>query len=88
MRDNGRMTKTQKQPDAATGDTKLTAVPRYGSKRDVAAMLQVSVRTVDNLIAKNGCPHLKLGARRVRFDLAETRQWLADTFRTQRRAAA
>jgi len=69
--------------DAATV-TELATMPRYGSKRDVAAMLQMSVRSVDNYIAQ-GCPHLKLGKRRVRFDLPETRQWLAATFGTTRR---
>jgi hypothetical protein len=45
-------------------DTKLTAnnnSPQFGTKRDVAAMLKLSVRTVDNFIAR-GMPHLKLGA--------------------------
>ena len=83
------MKKTQIQPDAAAG-IKSTAntdtLPRYGSKRDVAAMVQMSVRSVDNFL-RAGCPHLKLGKRRVRFDLPETRQWLADNFRVQRRAA-
>ena len=81
-------------PDTATGNkTSLAALraqgqelpARYGSKRDVAAMVQMSPRSVDNFIAQ-GCPHLKLGKRRVRFDMAEVRRWLADNFRTQRRA--
>lgn len=70
--------------DAATVKPKLAEVPRYGSKADVAAMLQMSRRTVDNLVSK-GCPHLKLGSRRLRFDMGEVRQWLADNFRQQRR---
>ena len=74
------------QPEASPGQSALT-IPRYGSKRDVASMVQMSVRTVDNLVAQ-GCPHLKLGQRRLRFDMAEVRQWLADNFRTQRRGAA
>ena len=83
------MTKTLIQPDAAPGiksATNTDTLPRYGSKRDVAAMLQMSVRSVDNFL-RAGCPHLKLGKRRVRFDLPETRQWFAENFRTQRRAA-
>jgi predicted DNA-binding transcriptional regulator AlpA len=75
--------KTTLQPDAATGE-KLATVPRYGSKADVAAMLQMSRRTVDNLL-RQGCPHLKLGSRRCRFDLAEVREWLSENFRVQRR---
>jgi predicted DNA-binding transcriptional regulator AlpA len=78
--------KTQITPEAVTGDTKLTEVPRYGGKRDVAQMVQMSVRSVDNFLAQ-GCPHLKLGKRRVRFDMSEVRQWLADNFHVQRRVA-
>jgi len=73
--------------DAATASDELVAwppAPRYGSKRDVAQMVQMSLRSVDNFL-REGCPHLKLGKRRVRFDMAEVRQWLADNFRTQRR---
>jgi predicted DNA-binding transcriptional regulator AlpA len=73
--------------EAATVTSQLAAVPRYGSKRDVAAMLQMSVRSVDNFVAR-GCPHLKVSSRRLRFDMAEVRVWLADTFRTQRRGPA
>ena len=73
-------------PAAAAGNQSLAAVPtRYGSKRDVAAMLQMSVRTVDNFVAA-GCPHLRVSSRRLRFDMGEVRQWLADNFRTSRRA--
>jgi predicted DNA-binding transcriptional regulator AlpA len=72
-------------PDTANGNQPLATVPtRYGSKRDVAAMLQMSVRTVDNFVAA-GCPHLRVSSRRLRFDMAEVRQWLSDNFRTQRR---
>lgn len=49
-------------------------------------MLQMSVRSVDNFLAQ-GCPHLKLGERRVRFDLVEARNWFAETYRIQRRGA-
>jgi hypothetical protein len=80
------MVKNILQPDAATGDEKL-AVPRYGSKRDVGAMIQMSPRSVDNLVAK-GMPFLALSRRRLRFDMGEVRQWLADNFRTQRRGPA
>ena len=72
-------------PESSPGNSALVQVPRYGGKKDVASMVQMSVRSVDNFVAQ-GCPHLKLGKRRVRFDMAEVRQWLADNFRTQRRA--
>ena len=71
--------------DAATVNTELATTPRYGSKRDVAAMLQMSVRSVDNFVAA-GCPHLRVSSRRLRFDMGEVRAWLADNFRCQRRA--
>lgn len=74
----------QQVPDADAG-LKSPAMTRYGSKRDVAAMVQMSVRSVDNFL-RAGCPALFVGKRRVRFDMAEVRQWLADNFRTQRRA--
>lgn len=71
---------------ATSNQTSLAAVQRYGGKRDVASMVQMSVRSVDNFVAQ-GCPHLKLGKRRVRFDMAEVRAWLAENFRVQRRAS-
>lgn len=79
------ITNIQKQPEASPGPSALT-IPGYGGKRDVALMVQMSVRSVDNFVAQ-GCPCLKLGKRRVRFDMAEVRQWLTDNFRTQRRGA-
>jgi predicted DNA-binding transcriptional regulator AlpA len=79
-----KLSNTQTSPEAATGAPQLATVPRYGSKKDVARMIQMSVRSVDNFL-RDGCPHLKLSARRVRFDLDEVREWLAENFRTQRR---
>jgi hypothetical protein len=81
--------KTTLQPEAATGDTKLAdnvnPVPRFGSKRDVAVMLQMSVRSVDNFL-RAGMPCIKLSKRRCRFDLLECRQWFKTQFGQQRRA--
>lgn len=79
------MTRSISATDAATVNSELATPPRYGSKRDVAAMVQMSVRSVDNFVAK-GCPHLRVSSRRLRFDMGEVRQWLAENFRTQRRA--
>ena len=80
------------QSEAVADNPESTATanqnfPRYGSKKDVAAMLQMSVRTVDNLVAK-GAPVLRISSRRLRFDMAELRRWLASNYRTQRRAVA
>jgi len=61
--------------------------PQFGSKKDVAAMLQFSTRTVDNLMAK-GCPYMKLGKRRTRFDLPEVAAWFKDQFGTRRQGNA
>jgi len=72
-------------PEVVTG-TKLTAgegLTRFGSKRDVAAMLQLSVRSVDNLVAA-GCPVLKIGKRRCRFDMSEVAGWVKEKYGQQR----
>jgi hypothetical protein len=84
MRDNGRMKKTQAQPDTATGDTKLASP--FTDKRGFAQRWQGSVRWTDGLLAQ-GLPHLKIGKRRVRICIAEADSWMQEQFRTQRRAA-
>jgi predicted DNA-binding transcriptional regulator AlpA len=71
-------------PETAPGLSAAGAMPRYGGKRDVAQMMQMSTRSVDNFLAR-GCPHLKIGKRRIRFDMSEVRAWLTDNFHTQRR---
>jgi predicted DNA-binding transcriptional regulator AlpA len=58
-------------------------VVEFGSKRDVSAMVGCCVRTVDSLM-QQGMPHLKLGRRKVRFDLGEVAVWLKQTYGTQR----
>ena len=65
------------KPDAPTGNLK------FRSKRDVSAMVGCCVRTVDSLM-QQGMPHLKLGRRKVRFDLGEVADWLKRTYGTQR----
>jgi excisionase family DNA binding protein len=40
-------------------------------KKDVAAYLKVSLRTVDNLKRKGYLPYIRLGSRCVRFMLAD-----------------
>jgi predicted DNA-binding transcriptional regulator AlpA len=79
--------KKQDLPEPAASEKSATnTVSQFGTKRDVATMLQLSVRTIDSYLAQ-GMPHLKLGSRRCRFDLAETRTWFKQQFQTQRRAA-
>lgn len=65
------------QPDAPTGSIK------FGAKQDVANMLGICRRSVDNLMAR-GLPHLKLGVRKVRFDLAEVADWAKRTYGQKR----
>jgi predicted DNA-binding transcriptional regulator AlpA len=85
-----------KTPEATPGNeavalsrqqfVKLT--DRFGDKRDVAAMAAMrSTRWVELQMAA-GMPHLKLGPRRVRFDLEEVREWLKEKYHQQRRAVA
>lgn len=66
---------------------KSGAPPAFGDKRAVAAMLGMSVRSVDNLMGQ-GMPYMRLGTRRVRFDLEEVRTWLKGHFGTRRRDLA
>lgn len=48
----------------------------YESKKELAARLGVSVRTIDNLLAR-GLPHLKLTRKLTRFPRAAVDEWLA-----------
>lgn len=57
-----------------------------GPKRDVAALIGMSVRTVDNLL-RAGCPHIKISSRKIIFDLAETAAWIKQRFGQRRRGA-
>lgn len=75
------------QPDAAAGNVSAAAPRKFGDKRDVGELAGgMSKRWVDGEMAK-GMPHLKLGARRVRFDLEEVAAWLKQQYHVQRRAA-
>jgi excisionase family DNA binding protein len=63
--------------------TQLVITPAYADKQDIATLIGVSKRTVDSLL-RQGCPHLKLGARKVRFDIDQVKTWLNEKFKTQR----
>ena len=63
--------------------TETPTVQKFGTKTDVAALLVCCKRSVDLYMAK-GMPHLKLGARKVRFDLDEVRQWAKAEFGVRR----
>lgn len=53
-------------------------------KRRVAEVIGLSVRTVDNLLQK-GMPHIRLGSRRVRFDLDDVIDWIKKEYGTRKR---
>jgi predicted DNA-binding transcriptional regulator AlpA len=70
-------------PDTDTAVDNAALPAALGNKRDVAALAGgFSVRWVDDQM-RRGMPHLKLGARRARFDLAEVREWLKERYHVQ-----
>lgn len=73
-------------PDAAVGHRPTaTDTTPFGNKGAVAKLAGgFSKRWVDAQMAR-GMPHLKIGARRVRFDLEEVHRWLKDTYTVQKR---
>ncbi|MGA2030466.1 MAG: hypothetical protein ABSG87_10390 [Verrucomicrobiota bacterium] len=79
--------KTKKEKPGAAIATQPTATipqPMFATKRETAAAIQLSIRTLDTYIAR-GLPHLRLGARRCRFDLQEVKSWLNENYKVQRR---
>lgn len=64
-----------------------TAAKPFGDKADVQAMLLCCRRSVDGYMA-DGMPHLKLGPRKVLFDLDEVREWAKRKFATRRNGPA
>ncbi len=78
------MIKFNQSPQAAEG-TVSAGNENFGDKRAVGLLAgNMSLRWVDNELAK-GMPHLKLGPRRCRFDLAEVKVWLKQRYGVQRR---
>jgi excisionase family DNA binding protein len=51
--------------------------PEYETKRQLAARLGVSVRTIDNLLAR-GMPHVKLTRKLTRFPRLAVNDWIAE----------
>jgi hypothetical protein len=70
--------------DAATGRKFATDIT---DKRGYAARWSFSTRYIDHLLCQ-GMPHLKIGWRRVRIDIAEADLWMKERFGTQRRGVA
>jgi excisionase family DNA binding protein len=54
-----------------------TPAPDYENKRQLAARLGVSVRTIDNLLVR-GLPHIKLTRKLTRFPRVAVDEWLAE----------
>ena len=70
-------------PENPTPPETPTAASPYIDKKALANRLGLSRRTIDNWMQR-GLPHLKLGARRVRFDLRDVEPWLQRQCRTVR----
>jgi|GEM_PF-830515 len=58
------MNETQRRSDA---DTDNSQMPAFWNKQQVAHQLGLSVRSVDNLIAKRALPFCRLGRKLIRF---------------------
>ena len=55
---------------------KCSRSSEYENKKQLAARLGVSVRTIDNLLVR-GLPHVKLTRKLTRFPRAAVDDWLA-----------
>jgi excisionase family DNA binding protein len=65
---------TNQIPETGAGQPQAR---EYENKRQLAARLGVSVRTVDNLLTR-GLPHCKLTRKLIRFPRAAVDEWLAE----------
>lgn len=61
----------------------IAAAPDYETKSQVARRLNVSRRTIDNLMRQRRLPFIKLTSKIVRFPKAEVDSFLARNFRVQ-----
>jgi excisionase family DNA binding protein len=61
----------------------FAAAPDYETKSQVARRLNVSQRTIDNLMRQRRLPFIKLTSKIVRFPKAEVDAYLARNFRVQ-----
>ena len=71
-------------PESTTPAEILPHSSPYIDKKGLARRMGISRRTVDNWLQR-GLPHLKLGSRRVRFDLREVDDWFRTHCRVVRR---
>jgi excisionase family DNA binding protein len=63
--------------------TELPAAPDYETKSQVAQRLNVSKRTIDNLMRQRRLPFIKLTSKIVRFPKADVDAYLARNFRVR-----
>lgn len=63
--------------DDTTAEVEPAKEPEYENKRQLAGRLGVSVRTIDNLLAR-GLPHIKLTRKLTRFPRVAVDAWLAE----------
>ena len=63
--------------------TELPAAPDYETKSQVARRLNVSKRTIDNLMRQRRLPFIKLTSKIVRFPKADVDAFLARNFRVR-----
>jgi predicted DNA-binding transcriptional regulator AlpA len=77
-----RLKTTADSDTASPGQTRREFPDRFLTKKDVAALLQLCPRSVDNL-CKAGLPRLAIGSRRLRFDMEEIRAWLRERYGTR-----
>ncbi len=63
----------------------FAAAPDYETKSQVARRLNVSRRTIDNLMRQRRLPFIKLTSKIVRFPKAEVDAFLAQNFRINAR---
>ena len=67
---------------------KIFPLPDYETKDQVARRLNVSRRTIDNLMRQRRLPFIKLTAKIVRFPKAEVDAYLARNFHINARELA
>jgi excisionase family DNA binding protein len=63
--------------------TESPAAPDYETKAQVARRLNVSKRTIDNLMKQRRLPFIKLTSKIVRFPRADVDAFLARNFRVR-----
>jgi hypothetical protein len=67
-------------PSSTSGKSEV----RFASKRDAAAYVGVSPRTINSFL-RAGCPHVKMSPKIVRIDLNEMATWLKEHYGVRRR---